>query len=107
VASELQSINSRLELTDGSIALRDVPHQTPEEARALKVARSCLAILDNVEGASERQQLAWSQVLIFEGKPAEAEQVLRSLIDRDVSPENRHHVLRNTTMSLKRTKAVH
>jgi tetratricopeptide (TPR) repeat protein len=104
VASELQSINSRLELTDGSIALRDVPHQTPEEARALKVARSCLAILDNVEGASERQQLAWSQVLIFEGKPAEAERVLRSLIDRDVSPENRHHVLRNTTMSLNAQK---
>ena len=100
VASELQSINSRLEMTDGSIALRDVPQQTPEEARALKVARNCLAILDNVEGASERQQLAWSQVLIFEGKPAEAERVLRRLLDEGVSAENRGYALQNTTMSL-------
>ena len=100
VASELQSINSRLELTDGAVALRDVPHQTPEEARALKVARSCLAILDNVEGASERQQLAWSQVLMFERKPAEAERVLRSLL---ASPSGLDHVelvQRNTMLSL-------
>jgi hypothetical protein len=100
VASELQSINSRLELTDGSIALRDVPHQTPEEARALKVARSCLAILDNVEGASERQQLAWSQVLIFEGKPGEAERVLRRLLDEGNSLAHRELAQRNAMYAM-------
>jgi len=104
VSSELRSINSRLEKVDGAIALRDVPQQTPEETRALKVARSCLTILDNVEGASERQQLAWSQVLIFEGKPAEAEVALRQLLSNGISAGNQLHVLRNTMMSLNRQR---
>jgi len=100
VSNELRSINSRLENSDGAVALREVPQQTPEEARALRVARTCLEILDNVEGPSERQQLAWSQVLIFEGQPADAERVLRRLLARGVSDANCIHVLRNTTMSL-------
>jgi hypothetical protein len=95
VANELRSINSRLEKVDGAVALRDVPQQTPEEARALKVARSCLTILDNVEGDSERQQLAWSQVLIFEGNPAEAERVLRGLLASDRLLSHRELAQRN------------
>lgn len=104
VSNELRSINSRLEAVDGAVALREVPQQTPEETRALKVARSCLTILDNVEGASERQRLAWSQVLIFEGRPAEAEGVLRRLLDHGVSAANRPYALQNTTMSLNQQK---
>ena len=100
VSSELRSINVRLEMTDGSITLSDVPKQTPEEARALKVARNCLAILDNVEGASERQQLAWSQLLIFEGNPAEAERALRKLLETGVSAVNHQFALRNVLMAL-------
>jgi len=104
VANELRSINSRLETVDGAVVLRDVPQQTPEETRALKVARSCLTILDNVEGESERQQLAWSQVLIFESNPAEAERVLKRLLDGGVSCGNLGYALQNTTMSLNQQK---
>jgi len=100
VANELRSINSRLEKVDGAVALRDVPQQTPEEARALKVARSCLTILDNVEGESERQQLAWSQVLIFESNPAEAERVLRRLLDSGDSLAHRELAQRNAMLAL-------
>ncbi|MHC5211295.1 MAG: hypothetical protein ACYTG2_11305 [Planctomycetota bacterium] len=63
VAGELRTINSRLDSSRSGVSLDGVPTQTPEEARALAAADACLRILANVEGNTERQQLAYSQVL--------------------------------------------
>jgi len=100
VSGELRAINSRLDDADASIDVTPVPQTTPEEDRALGVARSCLTILENVEGKTERCCLAVSQLLIFENKPQKAESVLDSLLDSDAKLVHRELVQRNRMLSL-------
>jgi tetratricopeptide (TPR) repeat protein len=100
VAGELRTINSRLEASRAGVALDGVPAQTPEEARALGAADACLHILENVEGETERQQLALSQVLLFRDQPTAAEQLLQRLLQADRLLKYRDLVQRNTILSM-------
>lgn len=58
-----------------------LPVAKPDESRALAAAESCIRILEHEEGKSERQRLAWSVWLICAGRPAEAEGVLRGMVE--------------------------
>jgi tetratricopeptide (TPR) repeat protein len=100
VAGELRTINSRLEANWAAVPLDGVPERTPEEARALGAADACLRILENVEGSTERQQLAWSQVLLFQGHPAEAERVLGRLLRTEQLLRYRELAQRNLMLSM-------
>jgi hypothetical protein len=99
VSGELRSINSRLDDADAANDVTPLPQTTPEENRALSVARSCLTILENVEGESERGSLARSQLLMFEGNPSEAEELMDRLLATSVSSENRVLAQRNKMLA--------
>lgn len=81
VAAELRAIASRASTTASGATVLHIPSGTVAEANALSVAGKCLTILENVEGSSERQCLAYSQFLIFSERPADAEALLRTLIE--------------------------
>ena len=80
VANELQRVAARLGTTATGVTMVYQPTATPTEDGAISTARACLQILENVEGPSERQCLAMSQVLIFEDKPNESELLLKALL---------------------------
>jgi hypothetical protein len=104
VSGELRAINSRLDDADASIDVTPVPQTTPEEDRALGVARSCLTILENVEGKTERCCLGLSQVSIFDGRPEVAEQLLSELLSSGQFVEHRDYAFRNYSHSLLRQR---
>ena len=82
VTSELKTIASRLGTTATGVTLLHLQDVPLGESNALSTASTCLSILENVEGQSERQCLAYSQVLIFSGNPVAAEDLLRRVLAR-------------------------
>ena len=104
VTQDLRAMNARLGTTATGVTILHVPPEIPTEPRALATASSCLQVLQNVEGETERQVLALSQVLIFQAKPAEAESILRELLARTQPLEHRDLAQWNLMLALMRQK---
>lgn len=81
-----------------------LPVAKPDESRALAAAESCIRILEHEEGKSERQRLAWSVWLICAGRPAEAEGVLRGMVEGVASPFCRRSIHHNLAWALSRQR---
>jgi hypothetical protein len=71
-----------------------IPLTAPAEADAIGAAGSCISILEELEGRTERQQLAHAIELICGNRPAEAEELLSGLLST-VTPANRLHAIHN------------
>ncbi|MGQ0554284.1 MAG: hypothetical protein ACT4PU_13830 [Planctomycetota bacterium] len=82
VSRDVQALNLRLPAFEKSADVSALPRAKPSEPAALDAARSCLKILEYLEGTSPRQVLATSHWLIFTGKPAKAEACLLELLSR-------------------------
>lgn len=97
IGRDVRAVGSRLPPREREEAAK-LPAAKPDEARALAAAECCIRILEHVEGPSERQRLAWSVWLICSGRPAEAEGVLRGMVEGGASP----HAFRNLLWALNR-----
>jgi hypothetical protein len=82
------------------VPLDGLPDKTPEEARALGAATACLRLLENVGGKSVRQQLVYSQVLIFDGQPTAAERLLREMLGTGSTLQHRDLAVRNVLLAI-------
>lgn len=103
IGRDVRSLGSRLPPREREEVAK-LPAAKPDEARALAAAESCIRILGHVEGQSERQRLAWSVWLICSGRPAEAEGVLRGMVEEGGSRESRRFVQYNLAWAQSRQR---
>jgi tetratricopeptide (TPR) repeat protein len=72
--------------------LSTLARSRPEADAALDDARKCLEILRVLEGTSGREQLALALYLIHAGRHAQAEALVRQLLERPDEPEPIHRL---------------
>jgi hypothetical protein len=100
IAASVRDIAGRMEGgTHRDLSTRQLP-EAGAEADALIAAESCIAILQRLEGPSERQRLARAVCLICSNRPAEAEALLEQMIELGVSATGQLHAYRNLLWSL-------
>lgn len=96
IAAELGRMSARLP----AVGEPEGSGLTASTVPPFELARRCLTTLRGIERESERFTLMLSNVLFYEGNPAEAERSLRALEARGVSTANDIHLRRNTSFAL-------
>ena len=103
VADEVRRMAERLREADAPIDVGRVPLTRPVPATALDDTRACLQRLEQIEGASGRQQVAVALCHIQAGECAAGEVVLRRLLQRDdLPPVTRQNAARNLQLAMLR-----
>lgn len=108
VAEDLRHLGARLAAADSHAARReaqdvsDVARHALSRDAALADGLLCLQALERLEGCTGRQQVALALHHIHAGRPAEAEAILRALVDADIPAVTRQNVFRNLTLALLR-----
>ncbi|MFT7463202.1 MAG: RNA polymerase sigma factor (sigma-70 family) [Pseudohongiellaceae bacterium] len=105
VAGDVRNISARLAGVDeavDSLAVASLTDRPSPGSSALDDAERCLAVLNQVEGPSGRQQVATALHLIYSARLTEAETLLRELTEAELPSKTRQNVYRNLTLTLLR-----
>jgi tetratricopeptide (TPR) repeat protein len=100
IGREVRDVAARLPEADRR-RLAELPTGSASTERALVAARSCVQILGQLEGRSERQRLSYAVMLICDGQPTEAEACLREFL-HDPSRVHRRMAYWNLLWALNR-----
>jgi hypothetical protein len=88
VSGELSTLAECLAGTGAPEDLGMVSRVTPPEEQALADAARCLEVLERLEGASGRHQLALAILCVHQRRPERAEPILRALLEgQETEPE--------------------
>ena len=81
ISGEMGTLNDCLQGVEEAQDLGAVARSTPAAEQALDDAARCLAVLERLEGRSDRHELARALHLVHSGQPLEAEPVLRAFLE--------------------------
>lgn len=103
ISGEMRTMSESMRGVSEPVDISGVTRSTPESEHAIEDAHKCLDVLERLEGRTDRHQLACALYHIYQGQPAEAEPLLRGILDRShLSDEMRWYGLVNLAFSLHR-----
>ncbi|HEX5010664.1 MAG TPA: hypothetical protein VFY71_09695 [Planctomycetota bacterium] len=100
VFSEVRQAAARNTRSNAQALASRLPSESAPGERAVAASVSCLAILRELEGESERFGLTEAVLLIASDRAGEAEKRLHRLVSRPLTPVNRKFALWNLTWAL-------